>query len=181
MHQPEEFIKKGEENLVCKLNKSIYGLKESGWVWHRTMRREMERISFTSGKADPTVYIRLGNNGEIGISGWYVDNRLLAANSTETMEKMVMDIKGSFDIEDLGEPTWLLGIRIARNHELGTTHISQPLFIDTIAKRFKISPGRSIHALMDSNIELQASNQEEITPDLLYAALIGSINYCGFY
>ena len=64
----------------------------------------MERISFTSGKADPTVYIRLRNNGEIGIAGWYVDDRLLAANSTETMEKMVTDIKGSFDIEALGEP-----------------------------------------------------------------------------
>ena len=122
MHQPEEFIKKGEENLVCKLNKSIYGLKQSGQVWHGTMRREMERIGFTAVKADPMVYIWLGNNGEIGIAGWYVDGGLLAANSTETMEKMAMDIKGSFDIEDLGKPTWLLGIRISwtRNY----THIS---------------------------------------------------------
>ena len=155
MHQPKGFTKRGEENLVWKLDKSIYGLKQSGQVWHETMRREMERISFTPRKADPTIYIWLGNNGEIGIAGWFVDNGLPAANSIEMMAKIVMDIKGSFNIEDLGEPTQLLGIKISRNHELGTIHISQPSFIDTIAKWFKISLGHGIHA-----------------------ALIGSVNYC---
>ena len=88
---------------------------------------------------------------------------------------MVMDIKGSFDIEDLGELTQLLGIKIPRNHELGIIHIYQPSFINTIAKHFEILPGCNMYAPMDPNIKLQASNQEEITPDLLYAALISSI------
>ena len=71
-----------------------------------------------------------------------------------------------------------MGIKITRTHELGTIHISQPSFIDTITKQFEISPGWGIHAPMDSNIKLQALNQEEITPDLLYVTLIGSLNYC---
>ena len=104
MHQPKGFIERGKENVVCKLNKSIYGLKQSEQVWHETMRREMERIGFTPGTADPMVYIQLGKNVEIGVVGWYVDNRLLVANSIKTMEKMVTDIKGSFNIEDLEEP-----------------------------------------------------------------------------
>ena len=74
-------------------------------MWHGTLRQEMERIGFTPGKSDPTMYIQLGNNGEIEIVGWYVDDGLLATNSVKMMEKMVMDIKGSFDIEDLVEPT----------------------------------------------------------------------------
>ena len=94
----------------------------------------MERIGFTPGKADPMVYIQYKNNGEIGIAGWYVDNGLLAANLIKTMEKMVMDIKGSFNIKDLSELTRLLGIKITINHKLGTIHISQPSFIDSIAK-----------------------------------------------
>ena len=63
MHQPKGFVKNGEEDLVCKLNKSIFGLKKSGRMWHGTMEREMERIGFTPRKADPTVYIQLRNNG----------------------------------------------------------------------------------------------------------------------
>ena len=60
--------------------------------------------------------------------------RTLAENSTNTMEKMVTDIKGGFDIKDLGEPTQLLGINLSRNQELDTIHISQPSFINSIAK-----------------------------------------------
>jgi hypothetical protein len=52
------------------------------------------------------------------------------------MDKMVTDIRGSFDIQDLGEPTRLLGVQIVRNPDLGTIHISQPAFIDTIARHF---------------------------------------------
>ena len=91
---------------------------------------------------------------------------------------MVKDIKGSVDIEDMGEPTWLLGIKIARNCDLVIIHISQPSFIDMIAKWFEISPGCNLHAPMDLNIKLWALFQDEITPDLLYVTLIGSINYC---
>ena len=76
MRHPERFIEKGEEDLVCKLNTSIYGLKQSGHVWHETMRREMESIGFTPGKTNLTVYIQLRNNGELGVAEWYVDNGL---------------------------------------------------------------------------------------------------------
>ena len=69
----------------------------------------------------------------VEIAGWYVDDGLLATNSTKSMERMIKDIKGSFDIQDLGEPDCLLGIKITRNRELGMIHISQPSFIDTIA------------------------------------------------
>ena len=40
----------------------------------------MERTGSTPGKKEPTVYIHFGNNGEIEILGWYVDDGLLAAN-----------------------------------------------------------------------------------------------------
>ena len=78
MEQIEGFIKRGEENLVSKLNKSIYGLKQSGQVWHGTMRQEMEEMGFTPGNADLTVYFQFRSNREIEIAGWSVDDRLLA-------------------------------------------------------------------------------------------------------
>ena len=104
MRQPEGFVKPGKENLVCKLKKGIYGLKQSGRVWHQTLKREMHKIGFVSGKADSTIFFKFGNNGSIQLVGWYVDDGLLAANLSETMESMVTAIKGSFEIQDLGEP-----------------------------------------------------------------------------
>ena len=45
LQQPEGIFQKGEENLICKLNKSIYGLKQSEQVWHETMRQEMKELA----------------------------------------------------------------------------------------------------------------------------------------
>jgi hypothetical protein len=48
----------GEENLVCKLNKGMYRLKQSGRVWHGMLRDELENIGFKAGDADRTVFFR---------------------------------------------------------------------------------------------------------------------------
>ena len=100
MRQPEGFIKEGKENMVCKLNKGVYGLKQSGQVWHHILCCKMEKMGFMPGKADMTVYFRFRERGEIEIVGWYVDDGLIAANSTKSMENILKDIKGSFDIQD---------------------------------------------------------------------------------
>ena len=178
MRQPEGFVEKGKEHLVCKLNKGLYGLKQSGRVWHQTLRLEMEKLGFKHGDADPTVFFRFGNNKSVEIAGWYVDDGLLASNSVESMDHMVKEIEGTFDIQDLGEPDRLLGIKITRDRDLGTIHISQPSFIDTIARRFDITHGRVISSPMDSSVNLHVSTNADETIDVPYASLIGSINYC---
>ena len=94
------------------------------------------------------------------------------------MNRMVKDIEGSFDIKHLGEPDRLLGIKISRDRKLGTIHISQLSFIDTIARRFDITHGRAILSPMDPSANLYASTNADETVDIPYASLIGSINYC---
>ena len=87
MRQPEGFIKPGEEHLVCKLNKGIYGLRQSGRVWHQTLRGELGKLGLKPGDADPTVYFCFGNNGCIQIAGWYVDDGLFVDVLNETADR----------------------------------------------------------------------------------------------
>ena len=178
MKQPEGYIEEGKEDMVCKLNKGVYGLKQSGRVWHETLKREMEGIGFKAGEADSTIFFRSRKEGTIEMAGWYVDDGLLASNSKESMEHMVADIGGSFDIKDLGEPERLLGIKICRNRDVGTIHISQPSFISTIASRFNIPTGRPITSPMDLTVELREATDADDILDIPYASLIGSLNYC---
>ena len=65
-----------------------------------------------------------------------------------------------------------------RDREFGTIHISQPSFIDTIARRFDISPGRSVMSPMDPSVDLRIATNADDTIDIPYASLIGNINYC---
>ena len=97
------------------------------------------------------------------------------------MDCMITDIHGSFDIQDLGEPERLLGVKITRNRIKGQIHISQPTYIDSIAKRFNITPGKSITTPMETSIDLRASTIADQLINILYASLIGSINYCATF
>jgi len=69
MHQPEGFIKMRKEGLVCKLSKGVYRLKQSGQVWHHTLKCELEKSGFKPGKADLTVYFHFGDHSSIEIAG----------------------------------------------------------------------------------------------------------------
>ena len=138
----------------------------------------MEKSGFKSGQVDTNVYFQFGENGSIEIARWYVDNGLLAANSTKSMDQMITNICGSFDIQDLGEPDHLLRVKISRVWDLGTIHISQLSFINIIARGFNISSGRSVMSPMDPSVDLYPASNMDKSVDVPYASLIGSINYC---
>ena len=80
MKLPKGFVKEREEELVCKLYKSLYGLKQSGRVWHNTLKTEMQLLRFTPGVADSSVFFKYDKDKVIAIVDCYVDDGLPATN-----------------------------------------------------------------------------------------------------
>ena len=59
MKQPEGFTVKGKKELVCKLKKSLYGLKQSPRMWYQKFDTFIQGLCFTRSKADHSVYFKL--------------------------------------------------------------------------------------------------------------------------
>ena len=57
MSQPEGFEKKDLEHLVCKLKKSLYGLKQSPRAWYQRIDSFFTKEGFTRSEADHSLYI----------------------------------------------------------------------------------------------------------------------------
>ena len=56
MQQPKGFVHEGEEHLVCKLKKSIYGLKQSPRCWNTALDKQLKEMGFVQSPSDPCIY-----------------------------------------------------------------------------------------------------------------------------
>ena len=60
MKQPPGYVQSGKEELVCKLRKSIYGLKQSPCCWNEKLCNHLKSAGFKGSGADPCVFIKTG-------------------------------------------------------------------------------------------------------------------------
>ena len=91
MKQPERFEVKGKEHLVCKLNRSLYGLKQSPRCWNEALNSQLKKMYFKQLENDPCIYtLTLG--GEIYIAAVYVDDIILASKSSTHIQEFIKSI-----------------------------------------------------------------------------------------
>ena len=68
MFQPKGFLKKGQEDLVCKLNKALYGLKKAPRYWYIKIDSFFAQKGFEKRKNDPNLYAK---RMKMGMLHWY--------------------------------------------------------------------------------------------------------------
>lgn len=84
MEQPTGFEKEGEEHLVCRLRKSIYGLKQSSRCWNIALDTHLGNMGFSQSKSDPCIYVS-GAEDTFYI-GVYVDDMVLVGKDEAKMK-----------------------------------------------------------------------------------------------
>jgi hypothetical protein len=88
MKKPEGYSVKGKKELVCKMKKSLYGLKQSPRMWYQKFDTYMLGLGFTRNKEDQCVYFKLIGDHLIYLV-LYVDDMLLIGNNKE----IIHDVK----------------------------------------------------------------------------------------
>ena len=99
MKQPEGYEQ--GQNLVCRLNKSIYGLKQSAYLWNATLIKFMETQNLLQSKIDPCVFVRKNKQETLYVLIW-VDDLIIAASSLEVLNDFKANFGSRFKIKDLG-------------------------------------------------------------------------------
>ena len=74
MQQPDGYIQQGKGRLVCKPNKSLYGLKQSPRCWNKVFTEFMKSIGFTQSSADPCIYVRDTSSLTIVADMWTISS-----------------------------------------------------------------------------------------------------------
>lgn len=116
MSQPENFVEKGKESLVCKLKKSLYGLKKSPRMWYQKFDTYVLSLGFLRSKSHHCVYYKAAN-GDILIIVLYVDDMLFIGNRKRMISDLKSQLLARFEIKYIGATRYILRMNIRRDKD----------------------------------------------------------------
>jgi hypothetical protein len=114
MEIPPRFTTNQTKVKVLRLKKSLYGLKQSPRAWFDRFRRAMCDMEYRHCNGDHTLFYRyIGNH--ITILAVYVDDIIITGDDTVEIVRLKEDLSKEFEVKDLGQLRYFLGIKIARS------------------------------------------------------------------
>ncbi|KAK7276201.1 hypothetical protein RIF29_17337 [Crotalaria pallida] len=182
MVQPENFVIGDAKKMVCKLKKSIYGLKQASRQWYHKFHDVVTSFGFEANLVDDCIYHKFSWSKHIFLVP-YVDDILLASNDTGLLHETKRFLSKKFEMKDLGEASFVLGIQIHRDRSRGILGLSQKSYIETILKRFGMKdckPGDTPIAKGDKfSLNQCPKNDFEMKEmeKIPYASAVGSLMY----
>ncbi|GJX47834.1 zinc finger, CCHC-type containing protein [Tanacetum coccineum] len=112
MKQPEGFVMPGNEHKVCKLVKSLYGLKQAHKQWHQKFNEVVLSSGFHLNQSDKCVYSKFDDSDKGDIICLYFDDMLIFGTDQNQVDKTKKFLSSRFSMKDMGEAGVILGIKI---------------------------------------------------------------------
>ncbi|KAL0463182.1 UNVERIFIED_CONTAM: hypothetical protein Slati_0205800 [Sesamum latifolium] len=111
---PEDFTAVGEEQKVCRLQRSIYGLKQAFRSWNTHFDEVIRDYDFIKNDNDPCIYKKISGS-LVAYLVLYVDDILLIGNDVKILDDIKAWLSTQFSMKDMGEASYILGIKIYRD------------------------------------------------------------------
>ncbi|GJZ27623.1 retrotransposon protein, putative, ty1-copia subclass [Tanacetum coccineum] len=114
MMQPEGFINPKHPRKVCKLQRSIYGLKQALRSWNNRFDEETKKFGFAQNLDEPCIHQK-SSGSNVTFLILYVDDIIIMGNHIPMLQSVKSYLGKCIAINDLGEAAFILGIKIYRN------------------------------------------------------------------
>nr|GEV13347.1 retrotransposon protein, putative, Ty1-copia subclass [Tanacetum cinerariifolium] len=124
MEQPEGFIDPNHHRKVCKLQRSIYGLKKASRSWNKRFDKEIKKFGFHQNIDEPCVYQKASGSNVIFLI-LYVDDIILIGNHIPSLQEVKTYLGKCFSMKDLGEAAFILRIKIYKDRSRQLIRLSQ--------------------------------------------------------
>ena len=162
------------QSQVWRLNKSLYGLKQSGRNWHLFLKSFLEdSCGFKQSVADPCVFTKTKGDSMVILLVW-VDDILIATNDERSLKEIKDKIKSSFKVTDFGKLSYFLGIQFSFDQD--SIRMDQSRYIEKILSRFGMADCKA----QKTPCEMKLQFSEQALPfedNSLYREVIGNLIY----
>ena len=159
---------------VCLLNKALYGLKQAPRIWFFTLTTFLKELGFSSLTAELAVFAR--GNTFIAV---YIDDMLIVGPSTSEIETIKKALGTRFNMSDLGQSYYYLGMSVRRDRPQRALFLGQRGYIEQTLRDFGMCDAKPAVTPMDTN-KLEPPKKRytcSASEKKWYAPAIGSLMY----
>ncbi|KOM49185.1 hypothetical protein LR48_Vigan08g001200 [Vigna angularis] len=177
MEQPPGFscVAQGESKLVCKLRRSLYGLKQSPRAWFGKFSHVVQQFGLKRCEADHSVFYGYSTPDKCVYLMVYVDDIVITGNDVARIAQLKDHLFNHFQTKDLGRLKYFLGIEVAQSKE--GVIISQRKYALDILEETGLTDCKPIDSPMDSNKKLMKDHGEPFSDPERYRRLVGKLIY----
>lgn len=162
--RPPKEIGDRQGGKVRRLQKAMYGLKQSGRAWNEKLDSVLKELKFNQSKADSCIYYQFANGKRIVVA-IYVDAILVATEDLRTMNETKKLLAMKFKMRDLGEIKNFVGMKIERDRPQGKLWIDQSTYIKHLLEKFQMTDANPVSTPMTPNQVLSAEMTTETAED----------------
>jgi len=178
---PEACKSSPREFYAIKLQRSLYGLKQSGRMWYNRLSECLIKEGYTNDPICPCVFIKKNGSGFVIIAVYVDDLNLIG--TPEELQKAVEYLKKEFEIKDFGKTKFCLGLQI--EHLKGGIFVHQTTYTQKVLKQFYMDKAhplstpmvvRSLDPTKDP-FRPKEEDEEILGPEVPYLSAIGALMY----
>ncbi|CAM8988098.1 unnamed protein product [Rhodiola kirilowii] len=176
MQQPPSFEDPHFPSHVCKLQRAIYGLKQSPRAWYARLSDRLQQLGFTSSRVDASLFLFHKDDVTIFMLV-YVDDIVIAGSSPAAVDHLVQSLSKTFPIKDLGKLNYFLGLEVAYNS--GGLTLTQRKYAMDLLHRLTMENCKPTSTPLSATDKLARDTGCPLSSDdaFRYRSIVGGLQY----
>ncbi|UYV77866.1 K02A2.6-like [Cordylochernes scorpioides] len=172
MEQPAGFVQ--DRNKVCKLNKSIYGLPQSGRSWYEKFSQVLHDCGLEKLKSDPCLF-KWKNEDKYFYVGIYVDDFITVSDSEDTSNRFINKLRHHLEIKDVTCKGMFLGIKIIQDKE--GISLQQSHYVQQILQKYGMENCKEVPTPGSKEINLDNHIEDDNCDQHTYQEALGMLMF----
>jgi transposase InsO family protein len=172
--QPQGFVDPTRPHHVCKLDKALYGLRQSPRCWYLNIDTRIQRLGLTKSTADPNLYYYHGES-RVALLLLYVDDVYIFGDHPSKLTEMAQELMGAYDMTDMGTLGHSLGLEF--HFTSSGVVVTQRGFAASILAEFGLSQCNPVATPMIQNLHLQVNMGEPPADIKMFQKKVGKLNF----
>lgn len=174
---PPQGYNGAKPNQVCKLIRSLYGLKQAGRQWNLEFSNKLQHFEFSQSSSDHCLFIKNTTESFTALLV-YVDDVLITGTSKKEINDVKNYLQKTFTIKDLGYARYFLGLEITCGTE--GTYINQRKYTLDILFDAGLLGSKPVFTPLPKNIKLVFDQGNPLPNPDKYRRLVGRLLYLNF-